>query len=138
MAAEDQISVGEICRQVGFADNLYKYCRKNDSDFPLGGAAAVFNSKPADETEEGGPDSEGFDKELAASALAVPPPPAADWKPEPEGLFEALPIKQILMYGGVAAVAWFFIAKARKGGGQSTVSTTATAPIEKVTSPRAA
>lgn len=141
MTAENQISVREVCRQVGFADNLYKYCRKNDPDFPLGGAPLAFGRAPEEGAgmEEGGPDSEGFDKELAASALAVPPPPAADWKPQPEGFFEDLPIKQILMYGGVAAAAWFIIAKMRKDTDeQRMISATTAAPGENVTSPRAA
>lgn len=129
-AAEDSTSWSEVCRKVGFSDNLYRDCRKNVPDYPLGGAGApnsAFDSIP--EVEDFGPDSSGFDKQLAGSALAAPPPPAADWKPEPEGFFEELNLQKVLMYGGVAALIWVLIAQARGGDAK---------PVKKVTSPTTA
>lgn len=133
MAADDPTTMGEVCKKVGLSDNLYPECREKVPGFPLGG---VPNSAFDEGGEDYGPDSAGFDKELADSALSVPPPPPSDWKQEPEGFFEDLPIKQILLYGSVAALIWVLIARARKGSTQETAA--APALPENVTSLRVA
>ncbi len=129
MAAEDPTTWGEVCRKVGFSDNLHRDCRKHVPDHPLGG---MPNSSFDEGVADYGPDSTGFDKDLAGSALAVPPPPPADWEPEPEGFFEELPIKQILMYGSAAALIWLLVLKMRKD--QSPETAAAPSLPENVTS----
>jgi hypothetical protein len=134
MAAEDSTTWGEVCDKVGFADNLYSDCRKRVSGY-TGGNRSL--DEVPDDDEDWGPDSKNFGRQLADSALAIPDAPGDDWKDD-AGFFESMPIKQILMYGGVAALIWFFMAKARAP--QEVVTTTGAsgAVPEKLTSPKAA
>jgi len=96
MAADEQTTWGDVCKKVGFSDNLYQTCR----DKVPGYAGAPNNAFDDVGDDEDGVD---FNKALAKSAKPVPPPPAADWKHEPEGFFEALQSNKMLMYGGGAA-----------------------------------
>lgn len=107
--AKEKVTWGEVCKQVGFADNLYRTCRGRLGDgfspaSPFGGA---FSESDEGEGEVG----EDFDKQLKKSALPVPPPPPDDWKHEPEGGFldEFLygdGVGKWVALGGVAAVAF--------------------------------
>ena len=132
MAADDSTTWGEVCDKVGFSDNLYSVCRKKVPGFS--GGIRSLDSVPEDDGEDWGPDSRNFGNQLADSALAIPDAPGDDWKGD--GFFASLPIKQILMYGGVAALLWFFVSKARAP--QEVIGTTGGAVPEKVTSPKAA
>ena len=128
MASEDPTTWGEVCNKVGFSDNLYSDCRKKVPGF-MGGANSSF-----DEVPEYGPGAPDFNKQLAASALALPPPPPADWQPEEEeGFLGGMPLNKILMYGGVAALIWLLLSK------QKAASTDEPKTVpEKVTTPKAA
>lgn len=133
MAADDSTSWGEVCNKVGFADNLYADCRKNVPGFSGSGNRAL--DVVPDDDGDWGPDSKGFSGQLADSALAIPDAPGADWKSD--SFFGSLPIKQILMYGGVAALFWFFVIKAQAPQAGGATAAGGTAP-EKLTSPKAA
>lgn len=129
----DETTWGEVCRKVGFSDNLYKDCRKNVPGFMGGGMSnRSFDEVPED--DDYGPDSKGFAKQLRDSALEIPPPPSSDWKDEDGGFFSMFPIQKILMYGGVAGLLWFFVMKNRP---QEVIGTTGTAP-QKLPSSKAA
>jgi hypothetical protein len=57
---------------------------------------------------------EDFGKLLRSSAKDIPPPPAKDWKYEPEGVMEGLLYGnkgKMLLYGGLAALAYWFIVR---------------------------
>lgn len=101
--AAEKTTWAEVCKEVGFGENLYRTCRtKLGSDF-----------KPADplgdyDFEE----DEDFDKQLRKTALPVPKPPASkkSKKTEPgfldqlmTGNFDGLGGK-IALWGGAAVV----------------------------------
>ena len=129
MAAEDPTTWGEVCKNVGFSDNLYRTCRKNVPEFN------GFAGGGAPPQEPPGPD---FGVQLAGSALPVPPPPPADWQPEAgdsgfmEGMFGDLTPEKIAMYGGVAALIWWFFMRNKN---EAPAATTEQKPV---TSPKAA
>ncbi len=108
-SAREKTTWGEVCSQVGFADNLYRTCRgKLGKEFS---PANTFGS-PYDEVPE---EDEDFDRQIKKSALPVPPPPPEDWQYEPEGLAEQfmygdLPGK-ILLYGGGAFVLYLLLSR---------------------------
>ncbi len=136
MAADDSTTWGAVCSKVGFSDNLYRDCRRNVPGFNGGGMAnSAFDDVPDDDY---GPDSRDFKSQLADSALAIPDAPSADWKAEPEGFFESLPIRQVLMYGGIAAVVWFLLMKAKVPQEGAAAATGAALPKNVATSPKAA
>lgn len=130
MAADDSTTWGEVCNKVGFSDNLYGACRKKVPGFSGGNRAL---DEVPDDDEDWGPDSRGFNKQLADSSLAIPDAPGDDWKGD--GFFSSLPIKQILMYGGVAALVWFFVMKPKE---QEVIGTTGGEIPKKVPSLKAA
>lgn len=105
MAAEEPTTWGEVCKKVGFRDNLYRVCRDKVPEFN-GFAAGAFDDRGS---EHGDPD---FSSQLAKSALPIPPAPPKDWEPEPEGflggMFEDLTAEKVVMYGGLAALLWYF------------------------------
>lgn len=114
--AKERTTWGDVCRQVGFADNLYRTCRdKLGSDFspssPFGDDMGAYD----DDFGDGGDEDFDIDKAVRKSALAVPEAPPADWKYKPEGfidhlMYGDLPTK-IMIYGGGALALWFLYDK---------------------------
>ena len=104
--AKEKTTWGEVCRQVGFADNLYRPCReKLGSSFtPAGGDMGAYD----EDFEE---DDIDIDRAVRKSALAVPPEPPKDWKYEPQGILEQFMYgdltTKIMLYGGGALALWF-------------------------------
>lgn len=126
--AKEKTTWGEVCKQVGFADNLYRTCRgKLGNGFS---PAAPFGETFASDGDEGGELDEDFDKQLKKSALPVPPPPADDWKHEPEGFLDGLlhgeSAGKWFMWGGAAVVAFLlwrrFFSPAAAPAASSTLS----------------
>lgn len=104
--AKEKTTWGEVCSQVGFADNLYRTCRDKLKD---GFQPHNMFGDMGDYDEEF--EDYDVDKELKKSALPIPKAPPADWKPEPEGFLEQLVsgdlTKKIAIYGGGALLAWY-------------------------------
>ena len=64
----------EVCKKVGFGENLYRECREKTpgfSGFSGGLSAGLSSFDEIPEEEDGGPDSAGFGAQLAASAQAA-------------------------------------------------------------------
>jgi hypothetical protein len=159
----------EVCKQVGFRDNLYRTCREKIDGF-TGFQNGAFDAVDAPE--------EDFETQVLKSALKVPKPPgtsakkgkrgAADEDLDPEeqvdddersfgprhqkrrgrrdGLRAAetddeesdapeMPIKQILLYGGLAALVWVILKRLQQ---PAVPAKALPAPQEAVTTPKAA
>jgi hypothetical protein len=124
MAAEDSTTWGEVCKNVGFRDNLYRVCRDKVPDFTGTAGLAVRSAE----------DDRDFDKQLSKRALPIPEPPGADWEPEDDGnffseMFEDFTAEKLVIYGGLAAAIWWFFlredpAKAAQLPAGSATSTT--------------
>lgn len=112
MAAEDTITWGEVCKQVGFADNLYRTCREK---------VPGFDGFQEMEDE----DDFDFDAEIKDHLQPIPEPPPADWKAPDEPDYG-----KWLMYG-VGALFAGSLLLGKKGA-------SAKKPSSRVTSPKAA
>jgi hypothetical protein len=96
------------------------------------------------EDAEDAEETDDFENALSKTTLKIPTPPSKgklakrppDQSPEPE--FMGMPLERILMYGGIAMLAWFFLG--RKS--QIIIGTETAAPAApaapRVTSPKAA
>ena len=128
MASEDSTTWGEVCKNVGFGENLYRSCREKVPSY--NGGLSTYDQVPDEPTAD-------FGKQLAASALSIPEPPPADWKAPPEDTFLGpFNMQQILLYGGLAAAVYWFFMRQRAEGASGAVETAA-AP-KAVTTPKAA
>jgi hypothetical protein len=139
MPAEEKVTWGEVCKQVGFKDNLYRTCREKVTDWkPTGFANGAFDEVPE-------PD---FTRRLSKTAVAIPKPPGPgdeddedededeEDEEDDEGMFFGLPVQKLLVYGGVAAVAYFLLM--RKNATPATAPKTATATSSTTAAARAA
>lgn len=108
--AREKTTWGDVCRQVGFADNLYRTCRdKLGNDFsphsPFGDIGSAYDMDFEDVD---------IDRQLRGQALAIPPPPDEDGSEE-LGFFEQLMdgsiTNKVMVYGGGALVLWYLYDK---------------------------
>jgi hypothetical protein len=137
MSADEKVSWGEVCKKVGFSDNLYRVCKdKVGAEFNGGAPLALSNG----ESDEDGESNEDFGKRLRKSAKPIPPPPPEDWEQEPEGLMEQVmygDLGKYLIYSGIAALVFWLILRSKMTEGAAT-----TAPTKKLsadaTAPKAA
>ncbi len=130
MAGEDPTTWGEVCKNVGFGENLYRTCREKVPEYK-GFAGGAFDDRGPQEPQG------DFSTQLTQSALAIPAPPPEGWEAEPEGffdaMFETLTPERVVMYGGIAALIWYFFLRQQPG------AEAASPPVDKgVTSTKAA
>jgi hypothetical protein len=135
MAAEDPTTWGEVCKNVGFRDNLYRTCREKVPEFVTG---ASLMRAPGD--DEG---AEDFDKRLFKKALPIPAPPSADWAEEEEedgflSFLEEFSIEKIVVYGGLAAAIWWFFLRNPQSAAAQPATSAAPAAAQPATSIKAA
>jgi hypothetical protein len=137
MAKKEPATVtwSEVCKKVQMGDGLYSTCRQKVGDFPAGGnpqggfQGGVFDevpsalpappgrrSAPANPDPDPDPD---FESRIAKSALKIPAPPTQEeLAKHPPGYSHppelwGFPLNQLLMYGGVAFLAWFFLMRGK-------------------------
>ena len=106
--AREKVSWGEVCGQVGFADNLYATCRKK-----LGNA--FVPASPFGDVDDAGELEEDFSRQIRRTAQPIPPPPPEDWEYQPKGFLDELMYGKtsgkILLFGGGAVVVWLLAQK---------------------------
>jgi len=115
MAADETTTWGEVCKKVGFSDNLYRTCREKVSGFDGLGLGGLDEMDPDDDYD--------FDAEIKGHLQPIPEPPGSDWTPPPE----ADPAKWI-MYGMAALFAGAILLGGKKSAGGQTASTGVTSP----------
>jgi hypothetical protein len=112
--AKEKTTWGEVCHQVGFADNLYRTCRDK-----LGNGFQPATPFGADlggaYDDDDGLNDADLGKAVRQNALPPPPPPPEDWEPEAEGFMEQLMsgelTTKLMLYGGGALLVWFLYDK---------------------------